>query len=136
MFASGAALAGPDYPGASPTPPASAPAAADAGPDWNSMPQDGLFSSITQNLRESEQEVVRGHFDLGEPPNVRRYYCLVNPKNGRREPNGVAGTPVQRKENNVRGPNIGGARCERHRTSAYLLHGHRGRRLRRYPAGQ
>jgi hypothetical protein len=95
IFASGAALATPDYPGASPTPPASAPAA-DAGPDWNSMPQDGLFSSITQNLRESEQEVVRGHFDLGEPPNVHRYYCLVNPKNGRREPNGVAGQPVLR----------------------------------------
>jgi hypothetical protein len=55
------------------------------------MSQDGLFSSIKQNLRESEQEVVRGHFDLGEPPNVRRYYCLVNPKNGRREPNGVLG---------------------------------------------
>ena len=60
------------------------------------MPQDGLFSSVTQNLRESEQEVVRGHFDLGEPPNVRRYYCLVNPKNGRREPNGVSGQPVVR----------------------------------------
>lgn len=60
------------------------------------MPQDGVFSSIKQNLRESEQEVVRGHFDLGEPPNVRRYYCLVNPKNGRREPNGVLGDPVPR----------------------------------------
>jgi len=60
------------------------------------MPQDGVFSSIKQNLRESEQEVVRGHFDLGEPPNVRRYYCLVNPKNGRPEPNGVLGNPVSR----------------------------------------
>jgi hypothetical protein len=60
------------------------------------MPQDGLFSSIKQNLRESELEVVRGHFDLGEPPNVRRYYCLVNPKNGRREPNGVVGDPTPR----------------------------------------
>jgi len=60
------------------------------------MPQDGVFSSITQNLRENEQEVVRGHFELGEPPNVRRYYCLVNPKNGRREPNGVVGDPVPR----------------------------------------
>jgi hypothetical protein len=60
------------------------------------MPQDGLFSSIKQNLRESEQEVVRGHFDLGEPPNVRRYYCLVSPKNGRHEPNGVMGDPVPR----------------------------------------
>jgi hypothetical protein len=60
------------------------------------MPQDGVFSSIKQNLRESEQEVVRGHFDLGEPPNVRRYYCLVSPKSGRREPNGVLGDPVPR----------------------------------------
>jgi hypothetical protein len=79
-------------------PPASAPpaAAADAPAEWHSMPQDGLFSSIKQNLRESEQEVVRGHFDLGEPPNVRRYYCLVGPKNGRREPNGVLGDLVPR----------------------------------------
>jgi hypothetical protein len=60
------------------------------------MPQDGVFSSLTQNLRENEQEVVRGHFELGEPPNVRRYYCLVNPKSGRREPNGVLGAPVPR----------------------------------------
>jgi hypothetical protein len=60
------------------------------------MPQDGLFSSIKQNLRESAQEVVRGHFDLGEPPNVRRYYCLVSPKSGRREPNGVLGDPLPR----------------------------------------
>ena len=70
--------------------------AAEPSPEWHSMPQDGLFSSITQNLRESEQEVVRGHFDMGEPPNVRRYYCLVNPKSGRREPNGVSGQPVTR----------------------------------------
>ena len=62
----------------------------------NSLPQDGLFSSIKQNLRESEQEVVRGHFDLGSPPNVRRYYCLVDPKTGRHEPNGVVGDPVTR----------------------------------------
>jgi hypothetical protein len=89
ILAAGAAIADP--------PASSAPAsAADAPAEWHSMPQDGLFSSIKQNLRESEQEVVRGHFDVGEPPNVRRYYCLVNPKNGRREPNGVLGDPVPR----------------------------------------
>jgi hypothetical protein len=60
------------------------------------MPQDGVFSSIKQNLQESALEVVRGHFDVGEPPNVRRYYCLVNPKSGRREPNGVLGDPQPR----------------------------------------
>jgi hypothetical protein len=92
ILAAGAATA--DYPQNSP-PPA---AAAEAPSEWHSMPQDGVFSSIKQNLRESEQEVVRGHFDLGEPPNVRRYYCLVNPKSGRREPNGVLGNTVARSD--------------------------------------
>jgi len=94
ILAAGAALA--DYPPTSP--PATAPPASgtDAPREWNSMPQDGLFSSLGQNLRESDQEVVRGHFDLGEPPNVRRYYCIVNPKSGRREPNGVMGNPAPR----------------------------------------
>jgi hypothetical protein len=91
ILAAGAAIAYPPE-NASP-PPASA---ADAPSQWHSMPQDGLFSSIKQNLRESAQEVVRGHFDLGEPPNVRRYYCLVSPKSGRREPNGVLGDPLPR----------------------------------------
>jgi hypothetical protein len=76
-------------------PPAN-PAAAAAPSEWHSMSQNGVFSSIKQNLRESEQEVVRGYFELGEPPNVRRYYCLINPKTGRREPNGVLGNPVPR----------------------------------------
>src|SRR6202034_193669 len=89
-FAAGAAVA--DQPA---TPP---PTAADHPGELHTMPQDGLFSSIKQNLRESEQEVVRGHFDLGEPPNVRRYYCLVNPKSGRREPNGVMGDLLPRSD--------------------------------------
>jgi len=90
IIVSAAALA--DAPAA----PASPASAAEPAPEWHSMSQDGLFSSITQNLRESEQEVVRGHFDIGEPPNVHRYYCLVNPRTGRREPNGVSGQPVPR----------------------------------------
>ena len=45
-----------------------------------SLPQDGLFSSIKQNLREGDQEIIRGHFELGSPPNVHRYYCLMDPK--------------------------------------------------------
>jgi hypothetical protein len=85
-----------------PDPPAnpSAPSASSTGTpsEWHSMPQDGVFSAVTQNLRENELEVVRGHFEVGEPPNVRRYYCLVNPKNGRREPNGVLGDPLPRSD--------------------------------------
>jgi len=41
-----------------------------------------------------DHEVVRGHFDLGSPPNARRYYCLIDTKTGSREPNGVLGHPV------------------------------------------
>jgi hypothetical protein len=37
---------------------------------------------------------VRGHFDLGTPPNSHRYYCLVDTKTRIREPNGVLGQPV------------------------------------------
>ena len=72
------------------------PVVADVPAEPNSLPQDGFFSSLKQNLSEGEQEVVRGHFDLGTAPNVRRYYCLVNPKTGHREPNGVVGDPVTR----------------------------------------
>jgi len=73
-----------------------APAVSDSSAEPHSLPQDGFFSSIKQNLREGEEEVVRGHFDLGSPPNEHRYYCLVDPKTGRREPNGVVGDPVPR----------------------------------------
>jgi hypothetical protein len=62
----------------------------------NSMPQDGLFSSIKQSLKQGDQDVVRGRFDLGSPPNVHRYYCLVDPKSGALEPNGVLGDPISR----------------------------------------
>jgi hypothetical protein len=74
------------------------PAASSAGANElpNSMPQDGLFSSIKQSIKEGDRDVVRGHFDLGSPPNVHRYYCLVDPRSGALEPNGVLGDPVRR----------------------------------------
>jgi hypothetical protein len=60
-----------------------------------SLPQENIFSSIKQSLRMGfDREVVRGHFDLGSPPNVRRYYCLIDTKTVSREPNGVLGEPV------------------------------------------
>jgi hypothetical protein len=61
-----------------------------------SLPQDGLFTSITQNLREGDQEIIRGHFELGSAPNVHRYYCLMDPKTHRHQPNGVVGDPIPR----------------------------------------
>jgi hypothetical protein len=60
-----------------------------------SLPQQSFFSSLKQAFnKDFDHELVRGHFDLGSPPNVRRYYCLVDAKTGRREPNGVLGQPV------------------------------------------
>lgn len=59
------------------------------------LPQQNFFSSIKQSLRLGyDHEVVRGHFDQGDPPNSHRYYCLVDTKTHRREPNGVLGQPV------------------------------------------
>jgi hypothetical protein len=59
-----------------------------------SLPQQGFFTSLKQATNEDfDREVVRGHFDLGTPPNVHRYYCMVDPKTGRKQPNGVLGKP-------------------------------------------
>lgn len=60
-----------------------------------SLPQDGFFSSLKQAAKEGfDHEIVRGHFDVGTAPNVRRYYCLQDVKTGEKEPNGVFGDPV------------------------------------------
>lgn len=72
-------------------------APADGG-EPKTLPQDGLFSSIKQSLREGDQEIIRGHFEVGSPPNVHRYYCLMDPKSHRREPNGVVGEPISRSD--------------------------------------
>jgi hypothetical protein len=59
------------------------------------LPQENFFSSVKQSLRLGfDHEVVRGHFDLGSPPNQRRYYCLLDTKTRSKEPNGVLGQPV------------------------------------------
>ena len=61
-----------------------------------SLPQDGFLSSLKQAAKEGfDHEVVRGHFDVGTAPNVRRYYCLQDVKTGEKEPNGVFGDPVR-----------------------------------------
>jgi hypothetical protein len=85
--------------GALADPPAGAETAASAIPSSSdtqtSLPQQSFLSSLKQAFnKDFDREVVRGHFDLGSPPNVHRYYCLVDPKTGKREPNGVLGQPV------------------------------------------
>src|ERR1700730_12074525 len=52
-----------------------------------SLPQISIFSSVHQSFKTNpELLVVRGHFDLGSPPDVLRYYCVINTKTGKREP--------------------------------------------------
>jgi hypothetical protein len=80
-------------------PPAGAQAATSTDSSLNdgpkTLPQTSFFSSVKQSLRMGyDHEVVRGHFDLGAPPNQHRYYCLVDTKTHRKEPNGVLGQPV------------------------------------------
>jgi len=56
-----------------------------------------FFSSLKQAFKQDlDREVVRGHFDVGSPPDAHRYYCLVDAKTGKSEANGVAGQPVVR----------------------------------------
>ena len=81
-------------PASADTPPG-APAESSSSEAQASLSQQNFISSVKQSLRMGyDHEAVRGHFDLGAPPNSHRYYCLVDTKTRRREPNGVLGQPV------------------------------------------
>jgi ketosteroid isomerase-like protein len=60
-------------------------------------PTGSFLSSVKQAFNQNfDHDVVRGHFDLGLPPDTHRYYCLVDAKTGKREANGVGGQPFVR----------------------------------------
>jgi ketosteroid isomerase-like protein len=62
-------------------------------------PTGSFFSSLKQAFKQDlDRDVVRGHFDIGSPPDAHRYYCLVDAKTGKGEPNGVAGDPARRRD--------------------------------------
>lgn len=62
-------------------------------------PTGNFFSSLKQAFQQDfEHEVVWAHFDVGTPPDTHRYYCLADPKTGKREENGVGGQPVIRRD--------------------------------------
>ena len=114
---------------------ADTPAAASGDTDEpKSLPQDGLFSSIKQSLREGDQEIVRAHFDLGTPPNVHRYYCLMDPKTHRREPNGVLGDLIARPDGmtGIKSSAVSLYRCDKAEqqgmlvTAGYVIPAHSG----------
>jgi hypothetical protein len=69
------------------------PAGADSSTDLQSSLATGdYFSSAKQAFSEDfNKEVVRGHFDVGTPPDTHRFYCLVNAKSGKIELNAVGG---------------------------------------------
>jgi hypothetical protein len=63
------------------------------------LPEGNVFSSAQQSFKEiPDQLAVRGHFDLGAPPHVLRYYCLVNAKTGAAEKYAVRGDLVSRSD--------------------------------------
>src|SRR5690348_10204718 len=78
--------------------PADPPAAqAGAASSSQSASQGGFLSSLKQAFSQNaDREVVCAHFDLSSPPDTHRFYCLVDPKTGKRAPNGVAGEPFLR----------------------------------------
>jgi hypothetical protein len=105
--------------GASADPPAGtqteASAASSSSDTQTSLPQQGVFSSLKQAFnKDFDHEVVRGHFDLGSPPNTHRYYCLVDAKTRKREPNGVLGQPVPAADGmtGIKGASVSLYRCD------------------------
>jgi len=76
--------------------------------------QGGFFSSLKQALSQDvDRAVVWGHFDVGSPPNTHRFYCLLDPKTGKRLPNGVAGEPFLRRDGTtgLKTPAVSPASC-------------------------
>ena len=83
---------------ADPPPTAAAPAAG-AAPGEVSEVRGGFLSTFTQAFKEDfDREAVRGHFDTGSPPDTHRYYCMLDPKTGKKPPNAVSGQTVSRRD--------------------------------------
>ena len=63
------------------------------------LPEGSMFASAQQSFKEiPDQLAVRAQFDLGAPPHVLRYYCLVNAKTGVGEKYAVRGDLVPRSD--------------------------------------
>jgi hypothetical protein len=68
-----------------------------AGEAQTSAPTGSFFSSLKQALSQDlNYEVIRGHFDVGSPPDTHRFYCLVDTRTGKSEGYGVAGETFPR----------------------------------------
>jgi len=105
------------------TPPASQ-AAADAAADVaaRSLPQSAVMSSVAQSWRGADNDVIYAHFDLGAAPNLHRFYCLVDGRNGKRQPNGVIGEPFTQKDGStgIHMSSVSLYRCDDAQRAGYL----------------
>jgi ketosteroid isomerase-like protein len=74
----------------------------------------GFLSSLKQAFSQKvDREVVWAHFDVGSAPDTHRFYCLIDPTTGKREPNGVAGEPFPRPDGMIglKGPAVSPVSC-------------------------
>jgi uncharacterized protein (TIGR02246 family) len=72
------------------------------------------MSSLKQAFSQhADREVVWAHFDVGSAPDTHRFYCLIDPETGKREPNGVAGEVFLRRDGmtGLKGPAISPVSC-------------------------
>jgi hypothetical protein len=73
-----------------------------------------VLAGVKQGFNENtDRDVVVGHFDVGTPPKTHRFYCLLDPKTGKREPNGVAGELFTRRNGTtgITGPAVSPLSC-------------------------
>ena len=136
-FAAGLLMFSGGHIGAAAEPPPGAETGTSASPSPNDAqsatpPKGSFLSALKQGFTEDfDQEVVRGHFDVGSPPNTQRYYCLINTKTGKNEVNGVAGQLVVRadKMTGIKGAAVSPLSCADAEqkgiliTSGYVLSG-------------
>jgi ketosteroid isomerase-like protein len=74
----------------------------------------GFLSSLKQAFSQhSDRDVVYAHFDVGAAPDTHRFYCLIDPKTGKREPNGVGGETFRRPDGmtGLKGPAVSPVTC-------------------------
>lgn len=84
----------------------------------------GFFSTFSQGFKEDfDREVVRGHFDVGTSPNIRRYYCLYDPKKNKSTPNAVQGDPLSRRDGmtGIKGPAVTPLSCADAEQKGFLV---------------
>ena len=142
LFCAGHSGALADSPPGAETGASASPSPSDA---QSSAPKGSFLSSLKQAFTEDfDQEVVRGHFDVGSPPDAHRYYCLVNPKTGKSAVNGVAGQLVLRadKMTGIKGAAVAPFSCADAEqkgilvTAGYVLSGGVGSRMTAAPPVQ